>query len=310
MARKKLTNISTTITTTTTIQDCYNEWITYCQARGLKPVTLNGYEVNFKYFIDWYGDANQPITNITKSTLQDYIKHLQNATNRNNTSINSTIRCIKTFLNYCYSENYLPNKVTVPFLKRDYKEKKIYSEDDLRKLLVKPNVNKCTFATYRNWVIINVFVSTGIRRHSLVNIKIKDIDLSNGLLRLTTNKNRKPHYVAISHKLSKILKEYLKYRQGESDDWLFITEQGTQLQEDNLTNSIYQYNRARGASVTSIHAFRHTYAVNYMKQDNADIFKLSKQLQHSNISITQNYLQGLTNEQVAKSNTFDPLDLI
>ena len=159
-------------------------------------------------------------------------------------------------------------------------------------------------------MIINVFVSTGIRRHSLVNIKINDVDLSNGLLRLTTIKNRKPHFVAISHKLSKILKEYLKYRQGESDDWLFITEQGTQLQEDNLTNSIYQYNKARGVSVTSIHAFRHTYAVNYMKQDNADIFKLSKQLQHSNISITQNYLVGLTNEQVAKSNTFDPLDLI
>ena len=64
MARK-LTAIPTITTTTTkSISDCYNEWIAHCQARALKSVTLDGYIRNFQYFIDWYGDSNQPITTI------------------------------------------------------------------------------------------------------------------------------------------------------------------------------------------------------------------------------------------------------
>lgn len=232
--------------------------------------------------------------------------HLKNNTNRNNVSINTSLRSIRSWLNYCSNQGYI-YPISIPYLKANSEPRDVYSHEDLQKLLAKPNIKQCTFAEYRNWVIINVFISTGIRRHSLTNIKINDLEFDSGLIRLTTMKSGKTHYISMSHKLANVLKEYLKYGQGDGDDWLFITEQGTQLQDDNLTNSIYQYNKARGVKVTSIHSFRHTYAVNYMKSV-GDIFKLSKQLQHSSIAITQQYLRALENKEIAKSNTFDLLD--
>lgn len=301
MARRKLAQIGVI-----SIKDSFEEYITYCQAKSLKQVTIEGYKRNYQYLIDWLGDDTQPLSNITKNTLNSFILHLQNNTNRNNVSINTSLRSIRSWLNYCSNQGYI-DRWTIPYLKENSQPKKIYSNSDLQKLLTKPNLNHCTFAEYRNWVIVSLFVSTGIRRHSLTNIKIGDIDFERGLIKLTAMKSSKTHYVNMSHKLATILKEYLKYRQGELGDWLFVTEKNTKLQDDNLTNSIYQYNKSRGVSVTSIHSFRHTYAINYMRSV-SDIFRLSKQLQHSSITITQQYLKALEGEEIAKSNDFDLLD--
>lgn len=301
MARRKLAQVSDM-----TIKDSFDEYITHCQAKSLKQVTIDGYRRNYQYFIDWLGDDTQPIKTITKSILESFILHLQNNTSRNNVSINTTLRSIRSWLNYCSNQDYIPH-ISIPYLKENSQPKEIYSHDDLQKLLTKPNLNHCTFAEYRNWVIVSLFVSTGIRRHSLTNIKIEDVDFESGLIKLTAMKSSKTHYVNMSHKLATILKEYLKYRQGSLDDWLFVTEKNTKLQDDNLTNSIYQYNKSRGVSVTSIHSFRHTYAINYMRSV-SDIFRLSKQLQHSSITITQQYLKALEGEEIAKSNDFDLLD--
>lgn len=289
-----------------TVSESFTEYINHCQAKSLKQVTIEGYKRNYQYFIKWLGSSNQPLSNIDKTTLNSFMLHLKNNTNRNNVSINTSLRSIRSWLNYCSNQGYI-YPISIPYLKANSEPRDVYSHEDLQKLLAKPNIKQCTFAEYRNWVIINVFISTGIRRHSLTNIKINDLEFDSGLIRLTTMKSGKTHYISMSHKLANVLKEYLKYGQGDGDDWLFITEQGTQLQDDNLTNSIYQYNKARGVKVTSIHSFRHTYAVNYMKSV-GDIFKLSKQLQHSSIAITQQYLRALENKEIAKSNTFDLLD--
>lgn len=291
-----------------TIGESFTEYIEHCEVKSLKPITIDGYKRNYQYFIDWLGDCNEPLSTITKTTLQSYIKHLQRNTDRNNVSINTTLRSIRSWLNYCANQDYI-NRITIPYLKADSEPKDVYTTDDLQKLLTKPNLNKCSFAEYRNYVIVNVFISTGIRRHSLTNIKIGDVDFKSGLIKLSAMKSGKPHYVNMSHKLSTVLKEYLRYRNGSTDDYLFVTEQETQLQDDNLTNAIYRYNKSRGVDITSIHSFRHTYSVNYMRTV-GDIFKLSKQLQHSSITITQQYLKALESKEIAKSNNFDMLDYL
>lgn len=303
MARKLMTKMREI-----TIHESFVEYIEHCEVKSLKPITIDGYKRNYQYFVDWLGDCNEPLSTITKTTLQSYIKHLQRNTDRNNVSINTTLRSIRSWLNYCADQDYI-NRITIPYLKAHSEPKDVYTTEDLQKLLAKPNLNKCSFAEYRNYVIVSVFVSTGIRRHSLTNIKIGDVDFRSGLIKLNAMKSGKPHYVNMSHKLSTVLKEYLRYRNGSTDDWLFVTEQETQLQDDNLTNAIYRYNKSRGVDITSIHSFRHTYSVNYMRTV-GDIFKLSKQLQHSSITITQQYLRALESKEIAKSNDFDMLDFL
>ncbi|MDZ5252084.1 hypothetical protein [Clostridium sp. LIBA-8841] len=61
-------------------------------------------------------------------------------------------------------------KITLPKVDRVAIE--TYTDDELRKLLEKPNLKKCTFSQYRNYCIVCMLLSTGIRLSSLINIKI------------------------------------------------------------------------------------------------------------------------------------------
>jgi integrase/recombinase XerD len=38
---------------------------------------------------------------------------------------------------------------------------KLYSDDDIQKLIAKPNLKECSFVEYRGWIMVNWFVETG-----------------------------------------------------------------------------------------------------------------------------------------------------
>ena len=58
----------------------------------------------------------------------------------------------------------------------------------------------------------------------------------------------------------KILKEYLQYRGGEADDWLFCSVYGKQLTRSSNYHALWDYCHERGVEQTGVHRFRHTFA--------------------------------------------------
>ena len=87
-------------------------------------------------------------------------------------------------------------------------------------------MRKCIFSTYRSWVIVNFLLSTGVRQNSLINVKIRDVDFDNSVVYVNMTKNRKPLIIPLNEDILRILKEYLQYRGGEADDWLFCSVYG------------------------------------------------------------------------------------
>ena len=76
-------------------------------------------------------------------------------------------------------------------------------------LLKKPDIKKCGFAEYRDWVMVNYFLATGNRLLTVMNLKIGDIDFGGGMIALTHTKNRKAQVVPLSQTILRILQEYL-----------------------------------------------------------------------------------------------------
>ena len=174
-------------------------------------------------------------------------------------------------------------------------------------LLKKPNLKTATFTEYKMWVFSNYLLATGNRLSSALAIQIKDLDFENHLIQVNKTKNRKAQIIPMSDTLCTILKEYLKYRKGTEEDYLFCNTRGGKGDLRTYQDMLASYNRSKGVSKTSAHLYRHTFAKKWIL-NGGDIFRLQKILGHSDLSVVKEYVQMFGNDLTVGFDKFNPLD--
>ena len=271
-------------------QGC-EDYIVDCKARNLRDGTIKHYRDAFKQIFK-YLDKNMLIEDMTKEVFADFMLALRENKAVNEMSIYTYSRDLKTVMYFFMEQGWL-ERYKIKLAKTDKQPIETYTDEDLRKLLKKPNLKQCSFTEYKAWVIVNFLLSTGVRQNSLANIKIKDIDFDNKVVYVNITKNRKPLIVPLNDDIIQILKEYLRYRNGERDDYLFCNIFGKKLVRSTLYHSLWQYNKGRGVETTGLHRFRHTFAKKWVLMG-GNVVTLSKILGHHSLEITQNYLNILT----------------
>ena len=70
----------------------------------------------------------------------------------------------------------------IHLIKADQPIKEPYTDGELIRLLKKSDVTQCSFACYRNWVIVSFLLATGCRASTLIHIRIGDIDLEKAMV--------------------------------------------------------------------------------------------------------------------------------
>jgi len=290
---------------TITVQVSFEKFIRIKRLQKLSPETIKYYESCFKKFKEFF-DAEQPCSIITKDTFYCYVEYLQENGNANAVSINTQLRGIRALFYYLIQEGYTkPFKVVLPKQPKTIKE--TYTHADLERLLQKPNLKKCNFSEYRSWVMVNYLVGTGNRIRTAINVQIKHLDFENGLILLAETKNGRQIIIPMANSLSQILQEYLVYRKGEPDDYLFCDQHGKQLTRDGVTTVLYRYNHRRGVEKTSVHLYRHFFAKHWI-MNGGDPFELQTILGHSSPTMVQNYVNIYGKDLKPNFIRYNPLD--
>lgn len=293
-----------------TLEEGKEEFLTDCKIRNLSEISIKSYNECFNYFINYMKGNYKNINvreDLTKKTIDNYILYMKSS-GLQETTINIRIRSIRCVLYYFMKNNYI-EKFEIRQIKETEKLPNLYTDEEIEKLLKKPNLQKCNFNEYRTWAVINFFIATGVRCRSLRNVKIKDLDFDNELIYINVTKNRKPLVLPMGKTIKKILFEYLKIRSGKQEDYLFCNLQGEQLTQSSLHNIIGRYNVKRGVTKTGIHLFRHYFAKNYI-QNGGNALKLQKILGHSTLSQTQRYVDLFGQDLQKDFDKFNPLDQI
>lgn len=287
-----------------TFEEGCEKYIEYCKQRNLRQATIEHYRQSYRQFY-YYFNPEMPIEEITKEKYDGYILYLKEKLN-NDVSINSYLRDLITTLHFLMNNEYI-KPFKMQSIKADKHSIETYTDKELNILLQKPKIKSCSFTDYQCWVINCLLFSTGIRQHSLMELKVKDIDFENLLLNVRVTKNRKPLLIPLNQSIINILSEYLKYRQHNGvDDWLFCNVYGKQLVKSTCYNMLFRYNKKRGIETTGIHRYRHTFAKQWIL-NGGNVVTLSRLLGHSNLSITQNYINLLVSD-VAKQ--VEEIDLL
>jgi len=290
----------------------FERFLKHCRSKNLSEQTIEYYEENYDQFknilvkmADFQKQDTILIKDINPQIFENYRLGLLERDISHKT-VNSYIRAVRAFLYYAMRLDYLDD-FKVQLIKTEKKIKITYTDSELERLLEKPDINQCSFSEYRNWVIVNWLMGTGNRARTLRNIKIEDIDLSDGYVTLRKVKNKKQQVIPLSKKLNKIIMEYLNYREGEKDDYLFCTIYGDKLSQEALKSAIYRYNTRRNVDKTSTHLFRHTFAKLWIK-NGGDIFRLQKILGHKSMDMVREYVNMFGEDLKENFEEFNPIN--
>ncbi len=292
-----------TLLNSASIEETFKDFIVSRKTKGVVDKTIDSYCNHFRA-VARHLDISQDITDLTKSDLDSMIASMRGAGLSPN-SISSYTRCLSAFFSWCNEEQI--THINIKLYKGEETVKETYTDRELEILLKKPNLRKSTFAEYRDWVIINFLLNSGCRAATVRAILIRDIDLDNGLVHYRHNKNHKAQVIPLCSEMIKILREYMRFRKGNDDEYLFCTENGLPLTENGLRISIMRYNTRRGINKTSIHLFRHTFAKKYLIDCGGDAFMLQKLLGHSTLKMTKHYCAIFDADMIKNYDNFSPL---
>lgn len=289
-----------------TVNEAFKKFQKFNKAKNLSKSTITYYRKRFKKFKNFLDECGiEHIHEIGSDTMEDYTLYLGENLD-NNTTINTDLRAIRAFLNYATKKNNL-DKVEVSMVKEKEKIKITYTDEELRELLKKPNLQNCNFSVYRTWTIVNWLMSTGNRSRTVRNIKIKDLDFKSGYIKLRKTKNRNEQIIPMSKQLNKVLTEYLQYRGGDEEDYLFPSQYDTKLTSSAFASSIRRYNLNRNISKTSAHLFRHTFAKKFIK-NGGDMFRLQKILGHKSLEMVRKYVNMFGNDLKEGFEEYNPIN--
>ena len=289
----------------TTISQGFELFIRVKKMSNLAEDSIYYYERCYKPFQEFFGE-DFLCENLNTDNILEYIEHLKCSGDRKSITINTHIRGIRAILYYFMERKYTEHfKIQQIRFQKPIKE--TFTDEEIDKLIEKPDINNCSFAQFRNWAIACYMFATGNRLSTIQNLKLSDINIENMEITLRHTKNKKTYIIPMSSSLREVLKEYLLVRGGTSEDYLFCTVHGNKFSNDGLGDAIEDYNNSRGVLKTGLHIYRHTFAKNWIRQG-GDIFRLQKMLGHSSLEMVKQYVNMFSEdlkENFDKVNTLD-----
>lgn len=277
---------------TGTINDLFEEYINECKARNMAKPTLSSYTISKNRFLDFLGE-DVPVREITDKTIFAYINYMLEDMVKP-TTINHYLRDIRAFFNWCSNYEYIPYRLRIGLVKAQQEVIETYTEEEQIILTTKP-LKTNSFVDWRGWAIVNFILATGARSSTIRNVKLGDLSFGRGEINFSHTKNKKAQIVPMSRELTTVLRTYIKMWRGQATDdaYLFCDIGENELSANALKLSIRRYNQSRGVTLTSVHAFRHTFAKQWIK-NTGDVFRLQKLLGHSTLEMTRRYVNLFT----------------
>ena len=285
----------------TTISEALTAYRICAQAEGRSPRTIEWITSGMRYFSDFLG-TDRNVSSINANDLRSFIIYLQERKKYKKhpynhvqdnlispQSIETYCRAIRAFFGFLKREELITRnpmeKVKIPKVPK--KVVPTFSDKNLEAMLSK--INTKSGLGLRDYVIMLVLVDTAARVSEIATLKMEDVNLENGYLRVM-GKGGKERDIPIGRKVSKSLMKYkLKYRaELATTDNFFITRQGRPLSIGRIERICKHYGQKAGLSRCYPHKLRHTSSVLYLR-NGGDPFSLQKKLGHTSLQMTRYY---------------------
>jgi integrase/recombinase XerC len=149
------------------------------------------------------------------------------------------------------------------------------------------------FTAVRDFAVLELFYSTGIRLSELAGLDVTAVDLLSDQARVR-GKGRKERIVPVGSRASAAVRRWLPLRDaaaalpGGDPRALFVTRRGRRLAARSIQKAMHRMFDAVGGDNLRVHSLRHTFAT-HMLDAGADLRAVQELLGHASLSTTQVY---------------------
>lgn len=162
--------------------------------------------------------------------------------------------------------------------------------ESVQKLLTAPNRN--TSNGKRNYALLLLMATYGVRYHQAGSLKLKNIHWSEGIIYFSPCKGGRPLSFPLYPNVAEALLDYIKNGRGRNSlEEVFLMKGGTEpLKRTSLFSTMQCYYRRMGiqSNTHGFHAIRHAFATKLMKEK-TPIKNISDILGHTSIKSTYVY---------------------
>lgn len=266
--------------------------------------TLKSYRNAILRFINYLDGEVDDIEDINTIHIKSYIQSIEGKPSY----VNATIKRLRGWFVWLVEEEFIEvNPMRKIKLLRENKTIiNTFSDEEAKAMLDVYNGND--ILSVRNKTIIHTLFGSGIRCSELLELKLDDIKLDYLLIRNT--KNKRDRVVPLPNALRKQLNRYLRARKGFNSEYIFMSKNDLQLTIEAIERIVAKCGVISNVNPNircSPHTIRHYYC-QYQLRHNVNIYSLSRIMGHSNIAITNRYLEGITNNQIIEETTTNPLN--
>jgi integrase/recombinase XerD len=165
------------------------------------------------------------------------------------------------------------------------------TEEEVDSLLAAPNVAEPL--GHRDRAMLEVLYATGVRVSELINLRMSQINLNQGVLRIV-GKGDRERLIPLGDEAQDWLREFIEGPRIEillerQTDFLFPTRRGDRMTRQAFWHIIKRYARKAGVlKKLSPHTVRHAFAT-HLLNNGADLRVVQLLLGHSDVSTTQIY---------------------
>jgi tyrosine recombinase XerC len=209
-------------------------------------------------------------------------------------SIARKTACLRSFFRYLHRRGDVPSNpaLTLVTPKLERRLPAVLDGNEVARLMDQPD--RSTSLGLRDAALLELLYGTGIRLGELIGLRVRDLDLHGGTLRVT-GKGDRQRIVPLGAKARDALRAYLGVRdtlvpsEGPAAQELFRTVRGKRLNPKGVNLLMNRYiGRVSECSRTSPHVLRHTFATHLLSRG-ADLRAVKELLGHQSLSTTQIY---------------------
>lgn len=261
-----------------------------------EPTTVYNY---INYVIGFLRDNHicDP-SKITFSSYNKYTAKLIKETPSYQISVYSALKKFSTFL--------AANRITEDYMKdverpknRERqetiikREKSVLTKDEVHMMLdniLNKDMNEIW--KQRDYALILLFVSSGIRSSALYKLDVSDIDFENGIM-IVTEKRDNVREIILPTKAIQELRKWINIRNelNPCTSALFISNQRKRMSSKSIARIVNKYGSVNGKNGHP-HILRSTYGTITYEESGGDLYLTQTNMGHSNPKTTELYIRG------------------